>query len=246
MTTGDAKVQLLGGFRMFSRGRVIAIPERAAKLVGLLAVHGEPVSRARIAADFWPELAAPRANANLRATIWRLSEVARSFLSAASTNLALADGVEVDLGRARSVARALLERTTSDAEVTDPSSHRYLELLSRPLLPEWNDSWLILERERVRQLHTHALEHLGRAHLQHGDAMSAVDVGLALVGADPLRESAHILLIRAYLASGNRGDARRSYQRYRDLMRCELGLPPAIGWSELSTSDGGILKDEQQ
>ena len=44
--------------------------------------------------------------------------------------------------------------------------------------------------------------------------------------ADPLRESANRVLIEAHLAEGNLIEARRTYERYRDSVRRELGVDP--------------------
>jgi DNA-binding SARP family transcriptional activator len=59
---------------------------------------------------------------------------------------------------------------------------------------------------------------------RHGEA---VEAGLAVVSAEPLRESAHRALISAHLAEGNRGEAIRQFERYADLIRAELGLRPS-------------------
>jgi Bacterial transcriptional activator domain. len=50
---------------------------------------------------------------------------------------------------------------------------------------------------------------------------------LAAVSGEPLRESAHRQLIEVHLAEGNRVEALRQYEAYRQLMRDELGLGPS-------------------
>jgi DNA-binding SARP family transcriptional activator len=229
MTTFDRQLQLLGGFRMVGDGCTLVVPETAAKLLALLAINNRPLPRLRVAGMFWPELSEGRAAANLRTTVWRLPDPSRTFLTTTATTIALADSVIVDLQMARDVVRALL-----DTDEPREPTRLQVELLSRPLLPEWNDDWLVFERERLRQLHIHALERLGRALLDSGDALSAVDVGLTVVSTEPLRESAHVLLVCAYLACGNRGEARRCYERYRNLVRHELGLEPAFDLPDTS------------
>jgi DNA-binding SARP family transcriptional activator len=53
-----------------------------------------------------------------------------------------------------------------------------------------------------------------------------VDAAIWAVSADPVRESANRILIEAYLAEGNLIEASRAYQRYRDIVRRELGVAP--------------------
>ena len=43
---------------------------------------------------------------------------------------------------------------------------------------------------------------------------------------EPLRESAHRIVISAHLAEGNVAEALRHYSRYRDLLWSELRLRP--------------------
>jgi DNA-binding SARP family transcriptional activator len=53
------------------------------------------------------------------------------------------------------------------------------------------------------------------------------------VAAEPLRESAHRELIRAYLAEGNPGEALRQYELYRRLLAEELHLTPSAAMEAL-------------
>ena len=99
------------------------------------------------------------------------------------------------------------------------------------LLPGWYDDWVLLERERLRQVRLQALEavaarlaSLGR----HGEALQAAH---AAIRAEPLRESAHRLMVRIHLAEGNVAEAVRAYELFRTMLEHELGVPP----SELMT-----------
>ena len=91
----------------------------------------------------------------------------------------------------------------------------------------WYDEWLLLERERLRQMRLHALEALAEQLVIAGDLPAAVHAALAAVAIDPLRESAHRALIRAHLAEGNRVEALRQLARLRHLLREELGVEPS-------------------
>jgi DNA-binding SARP family transcriptional activator len=97
---------------------------------------------------------------------------------------------------------------------------------SDELLPGWYEEWVLIERERLRQLRIHALEALGERLIATRKFGRAVEAGLAAVAAEPLRESAHRILIRADLAEGNQAEALRHYWMYRRLLWDELGLRP--------------------
>ena len=96
------------------------------------------------------------------------------------------------------------------------------------LLSDWNEDWVLIERERFRQARLHALEALCDRYSEAGLMMPTIQAGLAAVTADPFRESAHRALIsRAHLREGNRSEALRQYSSYRRMLDEELGIEPA-------------------
>jgi DNA-binding SARP family transcriptional activator len=72
----------------------------------------------------------------------------------------------------------------------------------------------------------HALEAVA-ARLTAADRFAeAAEAALAAVRAEPLRETARAALIRVHMAEGNRPDAMGEFERYRVLLRAELGIEP--------------------
>jgi DNA-binding SARP family transcriptional activator len=134
----------------------------------------------------------------------------------------LSTHVLVDLDAIRERANSLLRESPSLA-VSDVACAD----LGSDLLPEWDDDWVLAERERFRQLRLHALEALCQRLLAVGRYGEALNAGLTAVVADPLRESAHQLVIQAHLAEGNRVEALRHYTSYTQLLRDELGIEPS-------------------
>jgi DNA-binding SARP family transcriptional activator len=136
--------------------------------------------------------------------------------------LALASHVQVDLNDLIDHARLLLQNDSCvSGEDCDPGC------LDGDLLPDWDDEWILLERERIRQLRIHALEALCHKLTLAGRAGPAVDAGLAAVAAEPLRESAQRILIATYLYQGNVSEARRQYRVYREQLWDALGIEPS-------------------
>jgi DNA-binding SARP family transcriptional activator len=60
-----------------------------------------------------------------------------------------------------------------------------------------------------------------------------MEVGLASIAGEPLRESAHRAVIRIHLAEGNKAEAFRQYRLYRTLLHDQLGLSPSAQMEEL-------------
>ena len=97
------------------------------------------------------------------------------------------------------------------------------------LLPGWDETWLLLAREQLRQLRLHALEVSGRRLAEQGCYPEAIDVMLMVIAEEPLRESAQTALIEAHLCEGNAIEARRQFERFAALLWKELRMRPSAG-----------------
>lgn len=216
------RLSLLRAFEVRRGGRVIDLPLSAQRLVAFLALHHRPLRRGYVAGTLWPDVTEERAAGNLRSALWRLRQPGVDLVEATPTHLTLADKVEVDLRLASSLARRVID-LGEGAEALAVDEDRF----SADVLPDWYDEWVPLERERFRQMRLHALETLCERLAGIGRYGEAVQVGLAAVSGEPLRESAQRALVKAYLAEGNPGEAVRQYRRYRTLLHDELGLEPS-------------------
>ena len=105
-------------------------------------------------------------------------------------------------------------------------SAQAIAALSLDVLPDWYDDWVLVEAEEWRQLRLHALDALADRLLNERRFGEATGAALAAVRAEPLRESARALVIRVHLAEGNQSEALAEFNRYRALLRAELGLEP--------------------
>jgi DNA-binding SARP family transcriptional activator len=219
---------LIGGFGLRRDHQSIDLPLGAQRLLAFLALQDRQRPRAYVAGMLWPDIGEERAGGRLRSAVWRLGHTGCQLVDGSRTHLRLAQEVHVDWrGVAREYRRLL-----------DDSADMAVDLLtlvsaSGDLLPEWYEDWVIIERERFRQLRLHALEALCVRLTKAGPTWLAVEVGLAAVAAEPLRESAHRALIEAHLAEGNRSEALRQLDLYRRLLRDELGLEPSESIAQL-------------
>ena len=214
--SGDLQLELLAGFRLRAGGIAVPLSPGSQRLLAFLALRDAPVTRDLAAGRLWPEVAECRAHANLRAALARLGQVRDRAVRSAGAELALVDGLEVDVRAGRRLAAALDETAPAPA----------IAVLARELLPGWYEEWVVTEAEEWRQLRLHALETLADRLRAAGRYAEAAAAAVAAVGADELRESARAALVRVHLAEGNQSEALREFERYRSLLRSALGLEP--------------------
>jgi len=124
----------------------------------------------------------------------------------------------------------ILERRALGLLEDDGVSMSFVDLagLSEVLLPDWDEEWLVVDREWIRQLGLQALDILADRLTAAGRIAQAVLAALLAVRADPLRESSQRLLITAHEANHNHCLAVYQYEQYRMLLRAELGIEPSF------------------
>jgi DNA-binding SARP family transcriptional activator len=223
------RLELLGGFTLLLGGEDVLLPPHAQRVLARLALgrqvrSGHP--RALLAHALWPHVPGGRRQANLRTALWRIRRLDPHLVVTTQQLVRLGSAVEVDVHASLAQAARLLGDDVLLAQDTR------LQPLTLELLPAWDDDWLVLEREHVRQVHLHALEMLSCRLRAAGQFGRAVEAALAAVADEPLRESAEAALIAAHLSEGNAVEAHRQYLVYRRLLWDELRLTPAHSFED--------------
>jgi DNA-binding SARP family transcriptional activator len=219
------RVSLLGGFAVAARTSTIVLPLHAGRVLAylcLLQPCRATCTRSVLAERLWPDTPAERSFASLRTALWRLRQADERLVRTSRESVWLGDHVEVDVHE--SLAQAT--RLTSE-ESTLASVDLSVSTLVGELLPGWDEDWLLLERERVHQMQVHALEALAGRLCRLGQYSRAIDAAYRAIAAEPLRESAHGVLIDIHLVEGNVGEARKQFRRYAKMLNDELGLRPS-------------------
>lgn len=224
---GQFCLSLLGPFSLRGPdGQLLEISSRKNRL--LLAIlaraPGRSMSRDTLASLLWSENGDEQARSSLRQALAVLRKELKGrdgeFFAGTDGTVALHPthvAIDTDLFLADSVS------------ATRNSLERAVELwrglfLADIIAPETElEQWLSEQREYFGSRHIQAMDTL--VTLLEGP--SRIDMARRLVQADTLREGSHRQLMEAYLASGERAQALRQYDRLRSLLREELGVDPS-------------------
>jgi DNA-binding SARP family transcriptional activator len=215
------ELSLLDGFELTRDGVPMSVARGSQRLLAFVAVNDGCTSRDTVCATLWPEADRRRAGGNLRSVLWRLPATVRDAVVVSDPDeVRLHPAVRCDVVEFVGLARRLIDGST-------PTQSADVRALNHDLLPTWYDDWVLLERERLRQLRMHALESLSTSLCRHGHFGDAIDAALLAVAAEPLRESARRCLLEVHRAEGNQSEAILQYEDYRRLLVDELGVEPS-------------------
>ncbi len=229
---GVPVVHLLGGPYVAQGPAVREVSDCAGRVLAYVSLHGGRTPRRRVAALLWPDVPEDRAAGNLRSVLWRLRAAGVEALTADKATVRLCPGVGTDVEHIHRLAERLSAGRPAAEDLTVSWWHP--EVVD--LLPGWDEEWIVVERERLRQHALHALEILSARLTAVGRFGEAIEAALLAVDVEPLRETARRRLVEAHLAEGNVVEARREVLTFGSLLRRELGLAPSRGLLHLVPS----------
>lgn len=167
-------IRLFGGLEVTDGTRSYAQfdTQRSAKILARLALGRQPrVKREELAELLWPDEPFDATRLRLRQELCRLRKALGDAAELISSNNEFvflnAAQVETDLA----IVRRSLDRPNDDAVLG-----RAVPLCTGPLLPEWNDSWVIAERQTADDALVRCLTAAARRRLDAGQAKEALDL----------------------------------------------------------------------
>src|SRR6266700_8194246 len=228
-------IRLLGDFSLiYNDLQVTSLnTTRLRSLFAYLVLHRDvPQQRQHLAFLFWPDTTESQARNNLRQLLHQLRQAlpdALQFLSADAHLLHWHPVTPCHLD----VAEFEQTLTLADETARRNDQHGLQDALEQAdnlyrgaLLPGCYDEWILPERERLRQRHWQALEHLLRLFEGQGDHVSAIRYAQRLLALDPLSEDLSRRLMRLFTLNNDRASALRVYHTCVTTLQRELGVDP--------------------
>ena len=241
------RLSLVRSFELRSGDDIVPVAPSAQRLVAFVALQDRAVRRLHASGVLWGDASEQHAASSLRSALWRTpSPDGRPLIEATTTHLRLNPAVEVDFRQIVSRAVSILDTGADDGAggpVLVPRAQlgAQVRLFGGDLLPDWYEDWVLVERERFRQLRLHALEAICQHLTDIGRYALALEAGLAAVACEPLRESAQRQVIRTHIMEGNVTEALRQYSGYARLLAEELGARPSASMDRLFDTIPGSL-----
>lgn len=243
-------VQTLGPFRVW-RGLYEIPPEawgrtRARRLFQFLIAHRRrPVHREEILETLWPERDPASAALELRVTLHALHRALEPTRRPGQPPFyVIREGeflrlnphavfhIDADLFTALLAQAQERERFAPDEALS--LRRQALALVQGEFLEECRyEDWAMPEREHLSALYLSAAEQVARALAARNAYEEVISLTQRILERDPYHEAACGLLVQACWALGRRALAVRIYERFRQRVRKDLGVEPALSLAAL-------------
>jgi DNA-binding SARP family transcriptional activator len=217
------EIRLLGEFDVRLNGQPVEIPSRPAQsLLAYLVLNAETKHRReKLAGLLWPDSEEANARSNLRHALWRLRKAIgeASFIADKVTIAFRAlDDCEIDV---YCLGDEALESGSLDDLIRGTSVY------GGDLLPGFYESWVVLERERLRSAFEHVMQRLLDLLIEKGSWLEVLEWGERWIALGQVPEPAYRALMTAHSALGDSASLAAVYQRCCDALRGELGVEPS-------------------
>jgi len=209
-----------------------------ALLEALVAQGGHEVPEAQLIEALWPDAEGDAAARNLKVNLHRLRRLLPDHA------LIWSDG-KLSLDPARVwVDRWALEQSLTRLDRSNPSDStsslaaqvtHALQIYRGEFLAGNVASWALSARERLRNKTLRVVTRSAEA-IDRRDPAAAVPIYEMAIEIDPVRESLYQGLLRCHHALRQPSEGLRVYRRVRDVLKRELGLPPAAATEALRSA----------
>lgn len=226
-------IQTLGKIQVKLNDHSLAISDwqtqSARDLFLYLLTRPDGVSREAVGAVFWRDCSPHELHLRFKNTLYRLRRaVGRDVVL-------FQDGIyrfNTDLDYEYDVEQFFREiyhaERSSDSRQKILHYQNALRYYQGPYLPGLDETWVLIERQRLFNAYTSVVLKLGELYLEQGDAQSALTCAQQLLQEDPCFEEAHRLAMQAYGAMGNRAAVVRQYDYCRRVLLEELNTAPSL------------------
>lgn len=201
-------------------------PRKARALLAYLAAQNcRAVSRERLADLLWPYQGTDQARHSLRNCLLELRKALKASADAhlgTDFSSCRVHAAEVDLDRFDRLARSQQpDDLRAAAELYRGEFLADFVVDSEPF-----QEWLAAERDRTLDLACSVLQRLTEHLDATGERDTAIQSARRLVLLDPLSETGHRALIRAYMHAGRRPEALRQFRNCTEILKRELDVVP--------------------
>jgi LuxR family transcriptional regulator, maltose regulon positive regulatory protein len=223
------RIYALGQAEVKVDGQSVQWPiARSRDLFFFLLHRRQGLSKEQIGVAFWPDHDPSRLDSAFRSTLYRLRRVVSRDIVLFEEGLYRFNGA-ADYWFDLEAFDQLLDHAerAMAAEGSIALLEQALDLYRGDYLEGVYADWCELERERLRRRYLTAIETLAGLYAAQRKLRRAIEHYQRLLAEDPLRETAHLGLMRCYHRAGDRASAIQQYRTCASMLREELGLSPS-------------------
>ncbi len=221
----------LGGLDVKSTngGSIQFTSSKSSELMAYLVMHrGRLVSKWRIMEDVFNGMAQSNAETYLNTTVYKLRKALEPH-GMKSVIISAEESYKIDLNEVYADIIDFEDRITSIYQLDESNLEKAIQtekLYSGELFGEKDYSWSLPEKERISEVYFSFAKKLVNYLIDNMKLTVALHITKKLNNFNELDEEINCLLMKIYSLQKNKNLLERQYERYKKILKSELGLSP--------------------
>ncbi len=219
------QIYLLGQLRLFVGERPFPFKSlpRVKTLLAYLLLHPDnPIPRNKLAFTLWPDVPETKAKSRLRRHIYELRQALPPTTEELPWMIVNAQTIQWN-----PAAPCWLDTAAFNYLIRQPNRlAEAIALYTGPLLPDEDESWLLLPRQQLQNGYQQTLQQLIEHNWRQDDWQQALVYAQQLLHSDPFHEKGIQQLLALLYGLGERATAVSRYQQFTDQLMADLEVPP--------------------
>ena len=214
-------------------GRPVNVPEwqnqrRVRELFYFLLARKDGLSKEAIGLIFWPESSDRQLKLQFKNVIYRLRHaLGQDILTYENEIYSFNWKMDYEYDVENFLERIVVAQAMETAGDIATALREAIALYKGPYLPEVEGTWVLPEREALRQKYVEATLDLARLSLEEEECGVTLELCNRILSEEPYLEEAHRLAMRAYASKGDRMAVTRQYESCRRTLWEELHVLPS-------------------
>lgn len=233
LTPPKLTIQTFGKGQVVIDTKPVTVPEwqnqrKVRELFFFMLSKAEGVTKEQIGVIFWPDSSFSKLKLQFKNAIYRLRHALGPDVILFDDNSYWFNqdlDYEYDVEDfTNNIAKA---QSQTDIQVKIAVLKSAVQLYKGAYLPEAEGNWVMVERERLRQMYMNALLVLAQLSFEIRNENEALEFCHKALEQDPCLEEAHRLAMQIYAVRGNRAGVNRQFERCRTALLKEINTPPS-------------------
>lgn len=225
-------INALGKIEVKIDERVLSVTDwrtqTARDLFFFILSHPSGLAKDTIGAIFWPDLSPTELKMRFKNTVYLLRRAAgRDVINFEGEIYKFNTGMDYDYDVESFLKEIDLSRRAEDAAQKINHCKAAIQLYKGPYLPEIEETWVVVERERLHQLYMDTLVELAEDYLEIHQLEEALETCMKAVHLDPCQEAAHRVAMRVHASRGNQAAIVRQYELCKTALKEEFNTAPS-------------------
>ena len=225
-------IRTFGTIEIYSQNRVLTtadwMTQTSRDLFLLFLSHPMGLTKGEVGLILWPDASSSELKLRFKNAIYRMRHAIGSDVVLFQDNIYMFNrAVDHDYDVQTFISAIKTAREEKQDQKKINALSLAVAVYKGEYLPSLDEEWVILDREKYKNMFIRAAEELAELYLKQDEVEKTIQTGELALEQDPYHEPLYRIIMQAYAIRGDRASISRQYEKCRKLLNDGIGLEPS-------------------